>query len=955
MRLFIWGAGGSAEMFLHCIKCIDNAFGVHSFEYDGRIDRDAEKLSHRFGYKVFSPEEIDWNKKPKVVLTMENPESLFSYMEEYGYKYNIEYWTASSYLLYYYGLLKREDEDNRIMRSIITDCFEYNKSRMKRTWMLSELVFGFLVMRGFDVDADFYDLIFERTSLYITTNKDAIREVHNANNKRGLYSCSPECMSLFEKNIDYFCSKNGVDRINIDYVFDYNEIYLIAPEVYILINDEEAILISNPFICESFLYFKDLTIIENNVFYKRTEHMLKKRIVKHFCDSFYDSERDGVTKGEIQRLKRLYPESEEQDYLLAVILAKEGKVEESVWVLKVGLKKRELHEGINLLLADLERRSGNYIEAIKHYSRAMIKNSNKDQLWMLCNDGSLNAEKNVKDGIEDCIIKYSNGDEDRIKECMSTFAEEILVDRRRFTDKQIVYDKGRFFAIESPSANRLVYDDGTMDHWGGVNDNGIEYVEAELTRNTSIDASADKNCRLSIMRMHDQDLVFEYKGDKVVYKADNSISSEIGKMVNRFTIGKWVNLKISDRITISSDSDFAISKPFFLNNSIDGPRIIINIFVDALAYDRIRGDLGKYMPNTKKFFEKGCIFDNCYSVGEWTQTNYPSMFLGIQPSRMNAFHPRVCCAVENKYRSIIQFAREKGYYCSEYVSDAADVKRFYKMGPTKGYHRQVVENRMPIEKAINSIMASDSYECNSLYTVHCLDVHDNPFDSGEESTSFLDVGRLDFEVVEKSDSYLGESLWDFELAYSSRNEIFLEGVRQFDEKIEALYDYLSRTYSDQEMFVSLFSDHGAFGAPYKIDRVHTRTALMTRGYMTPQRGTIDDEIISNMDLFSIYQKVLDFDVNYDIDSSVPRVYGGSGRNYSISEWRYPGQPCRIAVNTIHNEMIIESIENTTDDGRVDFDNSICVYLSHGSGDEYDINPGVSVDEICLEYIKKYDW
>ena len=150
-----------------------------------------------------------------------------------------------------------------------------------------------------------------------------------------------------------------------------------------------------------------------------------------------------------------------------------------------------------------------------------------------------------------------------------------------------------------------------------------------------------------------------------------------------------------------------------------------------------------------------------------------------------------------------------------------------------------------------------------------------------------------------------------------------------------LFNYIKRNYDDEEIIISLFSDHGqGYMVPDGSDflsKERSKIALMFRCGTAYGIGRTD-ELISAVDYGCIMRKISGIhERNVDIDGQLPRVFGGSEeRKYTISESLHPGDPYRMAVHTGDITAYFINDVPVGDDGRFALGNYRC-YLEDKEG------------------------
>ena len=108
---------------------------------------------------------------------------------------------------------------------------------------------------------------------------------------------------------------------------------------------------------------------------------------------------------------------------------------------------------------------------------------------------------------------------------------------------------------------------------------------------------------------------------------------------DRATLGKWVTsfFRLSERTEISSASPVILGKPIRLGHSPHRKKLVLHILIDALCWPEMKRRDFEPMPNLMRFFSKGVIFNNHYSVAEYTFPSLATIETGVYAHRSQVF------------------------------------------------------------------------------------------------------------------------------------------------------------------------------------------------------------------------------------------------------------------------------------------------------------------------------
>lgn len=953
---YIWGAGYSAQVLLFAIEKIFKIDNNNSLICKGLIDNNNTLWGREvLGLPVISPADAYLNKEIPIIISLDSKAELLIKKEllNEGYLYGHNILTASAFL---FNLMtastsnfKGEDKE-KLYANFLKGVFAYRHSKNDRYYMFAHIISKYLCVL-IDNRSELGIIIpyaKEITWITVKCSKTCNHFLSHANMFQ-MSSMGAAALHQWNKNAELLASIfphfNESCFLNIKYL-------LLDDENAIVIEDDELYFVKNILSAEYLMYFSDLTKEENKSSLEYVINYIKRKLAQKIYDEFSISEFIDISS--VKRIHELTPYSEKYEYLMAKMYYKQYNFLSAQEYVEKGLKKRPFNEKLCELQGDIFAHEKKYLLAIKYYSRTMLKNSTSSYLWMILKNGQLNADEIIEKKILSCIKKYSEDDSDRIEECTNVLSQELLVTRTKFKGERILYENGKFRLGYNPN-----YKDPRFSKYKtieGVREDGtLESFKAKAYKRYIFDTDMETYI-IPIMRKSKSTINVRYKGISISYFDNQMDNIEINRTIPRFPQNVWVPIKVSEKIIITSEDEFYVGELIKLSNKDLRPKIIVNLFIDALAYYRIADDMDKYMPFTKDFFSKGVIFKNCYAVGEWTQTTYPSMFTGIDPCQLECFQARAQYPAPSNSKSIPEHLEHLGYFNT--LITAVPTERFVIMGPERGYNHTIEKTNMDFDCGIRDLIDMlHYYETPQFINIHVQDVHDSHFNMGIHATRNIQTAHLDFDTVMVSDSYVGSQNNNIDEAYQEREKTYLKIIKQTDFKLRVLYEYLEKKYTDEEMLVCLHSDHGSFGGTFPLSLEHTNIAMMFRGKGVNRIG-ICDELLSGIDIYSIYSHLCGYSgsISHYVTSNLPQVFSGCVREYAVTYWRYPGQQYRVSINTDRVEFLFESKGLLTQDGRIASD-SYRYEIVNKKQDEYGISSldyFLSIINEVLNKIYEYD-
>lgn len=390
-------------------------------------------------------------------------------------------------------------------------------------------------------------------------------------------------------------------------------------------------------------------------------------------------------------------------------------------------------------------------------------------------------------------------------------------------------------------------------------------------------------------------------------------------------LGKWATtfFRLDETTEISSPYNILCTAPVVLKHSSQRCKVVLNILLDGMCWKAIQEKDYELVPNILRFFKKGVIFSNHYSVSEYTYPSLATIETGLYPYNSQIFSPKASHKLNREYITLSERMHDLGYYCVNIMGDSAGSYN----GIMRGYDRMIVNccSDNPIyrgmERTINHLDAfgeTDQFIFLHVSDTHLWTVHDYQLPLTTQTKLTLKERSLR-EEEKKTSVFLPQRSM-----YIHWNE---QGIKSCDVHLARLFDYLEKNYDEDEYLVAVYSDHGSpiyDKKNYVLSYRQNSAAFMLRGHNVPARGFVD-ELSSAVDIYPILGKCLGFEFT-DIDGNLPSVFGGQSREYVVSMSIHPGSIFMICIRTKDYECRGESVEILDEDGRVDLsDMKVSIY------------------------------
>ena len=382
----------------------------------------------------------------------------------------------------------------------------------------------------------------------------------------------------------------------------------------------------------------------------------------------------------------------------------------------------------------------------------------------------------------------------------------------------------------------------------------------------------------------------------------------------------WLNpatpnyFRLNEDTRFTSAEDFIVGTPIRLGHSPTRKKLVLNILVDALPWQVLRTSFAEHMPNTARFFARGAIFDQHFSVLEYTYPSLPTIETGMYPQHTGVFSEWAAIELSEDYITIAERARDAGYATSSLMGDGIGIYN----GVTRGYDRLVVSPYRlhayeGVERTIRYLDGCG--EADHFIFLHFGDVHPwggEAFQISSAAQMRLPLaGRLSGSKEKVTSPYLRPSAF-----YQTA---FWQAVHDTDRTLGALFSYLEEHYAPEDYLVSLYSDHGVpIFSPthYIVDAQLTGATWMMRGAGVPE-GMVAEELTSAVDIYPTLTHLLGFRAGENVDGVLPKLFGGTGREIAFSNSLFPRKYYHLAARAREHTLCLETLDPVSLSGTAD--------------------------------------
>lgn len=379
---------------------------------------------------------------------------------------------------------------------------------------------------------------------------------------------------------------------------------------------------------------------------------------------------------------------------------------------------------------------------------------------------------------------------------------------------------------------------------------------------------------------------------------------------------QYVNYRIPKGHTVirSNGSSFRVGEVIPIKHDNKRKKLVLNIFIDGLSQTVLGDGLKTLMPYTYRFFSKGLVCENVYTAGDWTFPSIASVVTGQTMAKHKMLHSKLLRKIDIDTPILFEYFKNAGY-------NTIKIGGNWRIAPNYGYARGM--NHVYYQHMYKGYTA-DRVVAETIEQMHRME--------NTDQFIWIELGELHLISDEVNIPPLQSEfmVWEngaFEKKINSvkqkfdntKRKYYLKQVEYIDRRLAGLYQYIEDNYKDNDILISLFSDHGQ-GYLIKQDDnflsdARTKIPLMVRG--GGMHGTTL-EIISSCDYSSIMCKLAGIEYDYsNTDAYLPKVFGGDReRKFAVTESIHVGDPYQIVLNGSDFQFYLEGKENVTSECRV---------------------------------------
>ena len=415
----------------------------------------------------------------------------------------------------------------------------------------------------------------------------------------------------------------------------------------------------------------------------------------------------------------------------------------------------------------------------------------------------------------------------------------------------------------------------------------------------------------------DNNLEFLPKDDGIIFfsslENNNSFQLKLGdKKYIKSNFNNLENLsfkfKKNQKVIFSSNNKTIFSKKFYLNKNVK-KKLNLVLFIDGLPSDIFFNKTisENNLKFTKKYFSNSYKFKNHYSNGEWSLPSAGSFFTGHYLDKHKLFHPNKNTSLPNNLDTLAEIF-SKNDFSTLKINGSPRLSPMY--GFIKGFDRTIYKREMNSNETVRNFMEFDKFIYGKKFIwLTFFDLHYLRDKAGFE----IDVFERD-QIKKKNKS-------PFDTECEIMKNIFYEKLKQLDENLSILYQYLDETYDENEVIVHLISDHGQsfFDNNRNIlKNLRVRTPWLIKESSVKEEKIIND-LTENVDFYATIlnqNRILDNDKKAKIDGKIPKIFNGEKKKYVICQSLYPKQTFKVRIDFDEIVFYFESKELVDENGNI---------------------------------------
>lgn len=403
----------------------------------------------------------------------------------------------------------------------------------------------------------------------------------------------------------------------------------------------------------------------------------------------------------------------------------------------------------------------------------------------------------------------------------------------------------------------------------------------------------------------------EKKGN---YILDTGISFE--KAYEEPASKKWAYIPLEKEAYLETafPAVFGRAIPLEQTRSADKKRLVLNIFIDSFNEKLIKEyGLKTLMPHTYRYFQNGTECTRYYSCSEYTLPSIATYWTGKLPSNHMNLLNEFRYDFMGDQKVLPEYFKDAGYVTAKIGgNDAVTPAQGYMRGMDRFIYQLASEGQTVKDVIMDTIEHLETFkETNQFVWMEIVDLHDV---AGGFMRSLEVQAKVPLET-RFIDNDIKTTVQ--QTRSQNREDIYIQELRKIDLYLSLMYHYLNENYADEELVVTLFSDHGtAFLVDNEEPFVsHQRTNIPLLVKAAGVMSGECDEVIQTTDYAAIVCRLANIPYALDeSDGNLPRAFGGEhSRDFAFTQSIFLGDKYYAGVHGIDMHCYYET-EHPTEAG-----------------------------------------
>lgn len=379
-------------------------------------------------------------------------------------------------------------------------------------------------------------------------------------------------------------------------------------------------------------------------------------------------------------------------------------------------------------------------------------------------------------------------------------------------------------------------------------------------------------------------------------------------------------------IPVSNQAKFITEQPALFGTPIpiiqkkqkSMKRLVLNLFLDSLNYSVIKKyGLKNIAPNIYRFFSKGLICENFYAGSEFTLPSLATYWTGTHSSKHMSLSEILRWGFIGQDKVFPEYFKEAGYVTAKIGgNDSITPAQGYIAGFDRTVYQKAAEGHLVHSVISDTIEHLKTFrDTNQFVFVDIPDLH-GVASGFMRPISVQSQTPLMYRV---NDNGGGNTVKQKRSV--NKEKIYLRELERVDMYLGILFHYIEQNYSEDEILVSLFSDHGtAFmvdnDQPFISEqRVNVPFFVRTNQYS----NQICDEVMESSDYAGIMCKLAGIAYDYkNTDANLPVIFGGNTeREYAFSQSLFIGDPYHAGLHGKDFHIYLDTKNPVNSESRID--------------------------------------